>query len=438
MKACLSFFIYQALLPILFLIALPAWLIKTIRRGGLQTPLQERFGLYSKALRCEPSSANHIHAVSVGETAIALKLIQRWLKKEPNAEFVLAVGTATAFQLATTTALDQVRVTYSPLDFRFMVRNYFRRFSPRQVVLIEGEIWPNFLCLARKQRIPVTLANARVSPRSSKRFRKFCDILKPIFSQLSAVCIQEEVDRSLWQDLGLPNDQIHLTGSIKFDPSTNPPPPSPDFAEILRQFGEDRPIILAASTFPGEEELITAAVFAADAGALPVIVPRHAERRQQVHAALTAAGFLPILRSTLGPNSLKAPRIPSSFHHANAVLVIDTTGELATWTSHADLVIIGKSFLSPGGQNPAEAVLAKKPLIFGPHMVNFQPLASRLLENSAALLAHDLQTITAAIGRALDPDLSIALTQNATAILNTHSGASDRHLQVLHDLMENA
>jgi len=112
--------------------------------------------------------------------------------------------------------------------------------------------------------------------------------------------------------------------------------------------------------------------------------------------------------------------------------VIDTTGELATWTAHADAVIIGKSFLSTGGQNPAEAILANKPLILGPHMENFQPLVRHLHAAEAALIARNSEEISAAIRRALNPSFSQKLTQNASAILSSHHGATQRHLKVLH------
>ena len=120
------------------------------------------------------------------------------------------------------------------------------------------------------------------------------------------------------------------------------------------------------------------------------------------------------------------------------MLVIDTTGELPTWTSHADAVIIGKSFLSTGGQNPAEAILAEKPLILGPHMQNFQPLVRNLHAQDAALLAHNEDEIITAIRRALDPNAGRELCANASRVLASHHGATDRHLKVLHPLRKTA
>ncbi len=429
MKPFFTLLIYRAILPLLFLIAFPGWIVKMLRRGGFGTALNERVGLYFEPADFEPFRAIHLHAISVGETITALKLLRGWQNEYPETRFVLATGTATGHQTATDAAIPDLRVTYAPLDFPWMIRSYLNRFQPAQIILIDGETWPSLLRIAQKRHIPVSLANARVSPRSAKRFNFFAPYLRPFFSRLTCVCIQEEAHRSLWQNLGIAPENIHLTGSIKFDPlSSSIPEQRPDFSEMLATFGKGRPIILAASTFPGEEILIASAIRDADPNALPVIVPRHAERRQEVSQALIQAGFHVTLRSVF----------ETPLHTENAVFVIDTTGELATWTAHADVVIIGKSFLSTGGQNPAEAILAKKPLILGPHMENFQPLVRHLLAAEAALLARNNEEISAAIRRTLNPLIAEKLTQSASHILASHNGATKRHLKVLHPLAKTA
>ncbi|MDP4722364.1 MAG: hypothetical protein NWR51_11585 [Akkermansiaceae bacterium] len=423
MKECAILLIYRALLPLLFIFAFPGWIMKMLRRGGFGTGLHERVGIFTTARDFEPCGAIHLHAVSVGETILALKLLRAWQAAHPGTRFVLATGTSTGHDTATRANIPDLRVTYVPLDFPWMVRSYLNRFEPSQIILIEGEIWPNLLRIAQNRAIPVSLANARTSPRSARRFLKLAPILRPFFSRLSAVCIQEEEHRHLWEALGIDAKNIHLTGSIKFDPgSTNPPALRSDFAEMLASFGAGRPIILAASTFPGEETLLASAILTAHPEALPVIVPRHAERRTEVSQSLTKEGYNPILRSAFRPPTLGE----------NNIFLIDSTGELATWTAHADAVIIGKSFLSTGGQNPAEAIISSKPLILGPHMENFQPLTRQLLAADAALTATSPEEISTAIRTALNPARAISLTENATRVLAIHQGATSRHLKVLH------
>lgn len=433
MKGRMAMTIYRALLPVLFLFAFPGWIVKMLRRGGIGTPLNERAGLYFTEAEYEPCGAVHLHAVSLGETLLALKLLRAWRAAHPGTRFVLATGTSTGHDAAVSAGIPGLRVTYAPLDFPWMVRSYLSRFEPSAIVLIEGEIWPGLLLEAGRRGIPVSLANARTSPRSAKRFRKAAPFLRPFFSRLSAVCIQEEEHRSLWEELGIAPENIHLTGSIKFDPqSSAPPSPDPVFAEMLASFGAGRPVVLAASTFPGEESLLAEAISGAGGNALPVIVPRHAERRAEVAAALSGAGFSVTLRSTWENGFHPVPsKSPQAF-------VIDSNGELATWMAHADAVIMGKSFLSTGGQNPAEAIIARKPLILGPHMDNFQPLVRHLTEAGGALTARDAPSVSAAIRSALDPGISKSLAGKASGILSLHEGATERHLRVLHPIAGHA
>ncbi|MFT4176466.1 MAG: glycosyltransferase N-terminal domain-containing protein [Luteolibacter sp.] len=422
MRLLIGLTLFRLILPLLFIAAFPGWIVKMIRRGGLHTRLGERAAFYRTPRSTEPNGAVHIHAISVGETMLALKLIREWRKQSANQPFVLAVGTATGHAVATSAKLPNLRVTYSPLDFPWMVRRYLKRFHPSQIVLIEGEIWPNLLLASERRHIPVRLVNARMSPRSARRYRKAAAWIRPFFSKLHAVCIQEPADRSIWEDLGIAPDKIHLTGSLKFDPASGHRPiQRPEFAAMLERFGSSRKIILAASTHDGEEPWIAAAIRDVGPEALPVIVPRHAERRAEVSTTLSQQGFEVILRS-----SFRDPVDP-----ARACLVIDSTGELADWTAHADVVIIGKSFLATGGQNPCEAILARKPLITGPHMENFEPLSSRLSEVEARLVAHNPAELTTAIRRALDPATATFLTRNAATVLAPHEGATYRIVVLL-------
>ncbi|MEX1048727.1 MAG: glycosyltransferase N-terminal domain-containing protein [Akkermansiaceae bacterium] len=422
MRLFLTLAIYQLVLPLLFLAAFPGWIVKMIRRGGFGTRLGERLGLYTRSADYEPNGAVHFHAVSVGESMLALKLIREWQRHAPERRFVLATGTATGHAVATGAGIPNLRVTYSPLDFKWMVRAYLARFEPAQIVLIEGEAWPHLLLACRDRRLPVSLVNARMSPRSARRYRKFATWLRPIYGTLDAVAIQEAADSQIWQDLGVAPDRIHDTGSLKFDPGSGGRPARlPEFQQMLDLMGNSRPVVLAASTHPGEELIIAAAIREAVPAALPVIVPRHAERRGEVKAALERAGFEVILRSAPA-----APRDPD-----RACFVIDSTGELRDWTAHADAVVIGKSFLSTGGQNPTEAILAAKPVIFGPHMENFQPLAKHLLTVGGALCAPIPSDLSAAIRIALDPDHAAEMTRAAADSLARHDGATRRILALL-------
>jgi 3-deoxy-D-manno-octulosonic-acid transferase len=414
--------LYRLILPLLFIAAFPGWIVKMLRRGGFGTQLGERAAVFTAPLEYEPCGAVHFHAVSVGEAMLALKLIREWLVREPGRKFVLATGTATGHAVATAAQIPGLRVTYSPLDFPSMVRRYLNRFEPSQIVLIEGEVWPHLILECERRKTPVRLVNARMSPRSARRFARFSRWLKPIYGLLDFVAIQEADDAGIWQSLGVAPQNIHTTGSLKFDPGSGTSSVRrPEFQSILDSFGRNRPVILAASTHAGEDAFIAQAIREADPTALAVLVPRHAERRSEVTSDLERAGFLVNLRSSAIVEGDDPRR----------VLVIDSTGELRDWTTLADAVIVGKSFLSTGGQNPCEAIIAAKPVIFGPHMENFQPLAQRLVTSGGAICADDSQALSRAIRKALDPHAAGIMTREATALLALHEGATHRILDLL-------
>jgi len=421
MRRFLGMAFYRLLLPLLFIVALPAWLIKMSRRGGFGSGLRERLSFYREPPDFEPNGAVHLHAVSVGETLIALKLLREWRTVAPEQRFVLATGTSTGHAVAREGAPEGVRVTYAPLDFAWMVRRYLSRFEPSQIVLLEGEAWPNLLRLCRRRGIPVGLVNARFSPRSRRRYGKFAEWVRPIFSQLDRVAVQEPEDVETWISLGVPRERIHTTGSLKFDPGSGALPERRDaFAAMQEAFGTNRPVVLAASTHAGEEVFIAEA--ARETGALFAVAPRHAERRDEVKTALEQAGWEVVLRS-----DFSSPRDP-----ANACLVIDSTGELRDWTAHADVVVIGKSFLGEGGQNPCEAVLAGKPVVFGPHMENFEPLASRLAATGGCVIARDAEELTTALKTALAGDSEVKRgIAAASEVLARHRGATARTVALL-------
>ena len=422
MRLLTALTLYRLVLPLLFLTAFPGWVVKMLRRGGFATQLGERAALYSTPLENEPCGAVHFHAVSVGESLLALKLIREWQLAEPDRRFVLATGTATGHAVATDAGIPGLRVTYSPLDFQWMVRLYLRRFEPAQIVLIEGEVWPHLLLACEKRKIPVRLVNARMSPRSARRFAKFAAWLSPIYHLLDIVAIQETDDAAIWETLGIDPEKLHVTGSLKFDPSSGTHPARrAEFQEMIDVFGKGRAVILAASTFPGEEVLIARAIRTAAPGALPIIVPRHAERRSEVKSELTLAGFEVVLRSDFSP--------PAS--QAAPCFVIDSTGELADWTAHADVVVIGKSFLSTGGQNPCEAILAEKPIIVGPHMENFQPLTRRLIDHGGCISVQDKAELERALVIAQDSVKTREMPLTASRLLARHEGATRRILKLL-------
>ncbi len=416
----IALLVYRILGPLLLLLALPAWLRKMAARGGWSTPFGERFSCYRNELEWAPLGTLHFHAVSVGETLIALKLL-RAIRKATASRMVLAVSTATAYDVAKSASIADLDVIYSPIDLHLFVHRYLKRFQPQKIILVEAEAWPELMQQCKKLGIPVLMINARLSARSEKRFVSLRRWISPLFQHISAFAVQEECDLIRFTNIGIDSTRLHLCGSIKFDPAADTTALlRPEFATRLLALSDGKPIVLIASSHDGEEVLLCTAI--RDAGAFPLCVPRHAERRNEVAGALRSCGFDVHLRSQL----------ERTRNEGDPCLVVDTTGELRDWTVYADFVVVGKSFLAIGGQNPAEAIIAKKPLLFGPHMENFEPLVSRLLEKHAAIRVTNANELCTALRSLLaDRNRQQQMTLAAIGVLELHAGAAERTIKML-------
>ncbi len=420
MKRFLFLLLYNLFLPIFLIISIPGYLIKMKKRGGFGTGLSERFGIYKRPKSEEPQGGLYVHAVSVGEVFIALKFIREW-RKTHQEPVVLATSTATGHQVVRDAALPGVRALYSPLDVPGLSGRCLSRFNPKAVVLIEAELWPNFAEVCHRRHIPMLMLNARLSPRSEGRYRKVRGITSLLFSRLTALGAQNERDKGRFAGIGVIEDIITVTGSIKFDVlGDTPAEPRTEFKELLRTVSGGKPVVLAASTHAGEEALIATAV--REAGAFPLIVPRHAERRADVVKDLTAAGFHPVLRTE---KKFPAPLPP------NLCYVADTTGELRDWTALADVAVIGKSFLARGGQNPVEAIAARVPVVFGPDMTNFADLVT-LLNAENSVWQCEKEELAATLAKILtDKAEASARKERAYRALSVHSGATRRSVELV-------
>ena len=412
---------YNLLLPLVLLIGVVPWVIKMLKRGGFGSGLLERVACYERELDFEPSGVVYIHAVSVGEVLVAVKLIEVWQENFPDDEIVLAPTTATGHAVAVKQSPNSVRVVYSPVDLPLVVGRMLKRFEPKQIVLIESEIWPNLLAMADKRGIPITVGNARLSGRSERRYLKLKPLVQPIFGLFSRVGVPELADKQRWQNIGVPAASLEVTGSIKFDQDgAAAPHRRAEFQSMLNSFGEGRKIVMALSTHAGEEALIAEAMRGLDA--LCVIIPRHAERRDEVRSDLQKLGYEVVLRS-----QFKIAQSPG-----DEFFVIDSTGEMRDWTAHADVAIIGKSFLAKGGQNPSEAIAAGVPVIAGPAMENFEPLVSMLCQVKGLVQLKTASDLPSAILSALEkrfdnPEQLSAAKQ----VLGLHQGATKRTVEFL-------
>lgn len=383
MRLAISLLIYNVLLPVVFVVLLPKQILRMRKRGGYGEQFCNRFGCYRRELKERMRTASErpwwIHAVSVGEQIIAHKLIAelrasgKW-----TGPVVLSTSTSTGFRLAREKMVNNsVDVVYFPFDFALLSWLALRRMNPSRVVLVEAEVWPNFLSIAAKRGIPTSLVNARLSPRSERRFQRFCYLVEPFFRLLETISVPDESDAERWKSLGVAPARVIVTGSMKHDACGRVP--DAKLVERLRTIRDGslgapmgRPTVLIASTHADEEKWIASAIQTVVdrlGNAFPqlVVVPRHAERSDDVERDLRALGLNPVRRKADDGES-------------GDCLIVDTTGELSAWYALADLVIIGKSFVGRiGGQNPGEAILLGRPVICGSRMDNFKGLMSDLV-----------------------------------------------------------
>jgi len=424
-------FIYNLLWPIGLLIFLPRYLVKMFRRGGYREKFGQRLGLYDADVRARLAKerSTWLHAVSVGEVAIALKLAHALRELVPDLRVALTITTTTGFAFAQKSTSDWIEVMYAPLDFWPIMRRALAVIRPTRIVLVEAEVWPNLVALAHARKIPIILVNARLSPRSENRFRRFRFFVAPTFRLLDLVCVQEPEDVDRWNAISVSRDRIRVVGSIKYDPA-DISVDSTAAEKVLRDLGIDnvRAIVLGGSTHRGEEEIL-GRIFVDLRKKFPdlflIIAPRHAERAGEIRRVLEQLGLRVGLRSRV--QNVDRP-IDS--------LVLDSTGELRNWYGTATVVFMGKSLATHGGQNPVEPITAGKPIIFGPHMENFAVLAESLLAVDGAIQINSATDLHRMISALLaDPERRETIVRNGRQILAIHRGATARTARLIVDFV---
>ena len=354
-----------------------------------------------------------IHAVSVGETRAAQPLIAELQRRFPNAPLLLTqmtpTGRATAAQL-----YPQAQCRYLPYDRRDWVAQFLREHRPQLGILMETEIWANLISGCHKNRIPLFLANARLSEKSQRSYQKIPSLIRPALRQLTAICAQTPADAQRLQQLGAPNPIV--CGNTKYDI-----PIPPQISELATQFRQkigNRRVFLAASLREkdgqDEAELILNAWHNTDA--LLIIIPRHPERFQAAYDLAQQRGFKTQKRSD------NTPIQPDT-----QVWIGDSMGEMYAYFQAADIVFIGGSLVDTGCQNIIEPLQCGKPVLFGPSIYNFQAACEQALAAGVAQQIHSAAELVQTVTRQLaQPEIHAQQTTKTAAYLAQHRGASQR------------
>jgi 3-deoxy-D-manno-octulosonic-acid transferase len=392
------------LLDILYALALvvlsPVWVYRMIRHGRYRTGWGERLGRAPVRYSLQP--VIWIHAVSVGEINAARTLVKELHGQLPDYRVVVSSTTDTGMAAARKLFAPDHEVFQWPLDFTFSVRRALSRLRPDLVVLMEGEVWPNFLAACNRRKIPVVMVNGRLSPRGL-RWRKLGSLAGKVFNRLAAVGVQDETYARTFASLGLQPEKIHVTGMLKYDTAevADRLRGQDELAKAMGIRGEDR-LLVAGGTGPGEEKMILDAypiLKAHHPQAKLAIVPRKPERFDEVADLIQSAGFGLLRRSqrpdgTEGPEESQAreaspppAEAPQTTAQREAVLLGDTMGELRKFYALASCVFVGRSLVPLGGSDMIEAAALGKPTAFGPYTFNF-PQAEELLRHGCLRVPH--------------------------------------------------
>jgi 3-deoxy-D-manno-octulosonic-acid transferase len=418
-------FFYNLLLPFVLLISFPFYLRRMLKRGNYARNFGQRFGFYSRRLkaRFERGRWTWVRAVSVGEVGMAMRLLQELKRQDPGLQAIISTTTSTGYALGLQLGKGQdwIETIYNPIDFFPIVNSCWRRIRPRETVLIDSDLWPSFLAISKASQTPVFLANARLSPRSEKRYRRFRKLALPLFwSNVTVLFAQDEVDAGRWTQAGVPPQRITITGSMKYDTEDVALDGSPRFIEWMKERGvaPGRPVLLGGSLHAGEEELLLSC-FKSLKNEFPdlflILVPRHAERTPEIARLLEKEKVAFALRSD------------DRFVNGATALLVNSTGELKDWYRTATVVVVGKSFCGIGGQNPVEPLLANKPVIAGPHMENFQFLVDELRKEGGIIQLETAERLAPAVGDLLrNPARASSLVERAAKALAIHRGAIRR------------
>lgn len=421
-------FFYNLLLFMLLPALIPYHAYRSLSRGR-RMALAERFGLIPAAdlERVRGRKVVLVHAVSVGETIAVLPLLKGMKARYPDKVLVLSNGTETGRSVALKSGVADLCV-YFPFDYPFAVAAMLERLGPELVVIMETEIWPNFLAKAKSLGIPVVLANGRISDRSCRRYLRFAWFFRPVLHKFAALCMQSALDASRIQAIGAQAHRVHVAGNLKYEIPLRQT--TPEQAALLKQEYRIPPgalLFTGASTHPGEEEAVLDAYRAlTDAGceAFLVLAPRHPERAPAV-ADLIGRRALPFSQRS----SLTGDGPPLA---AGEVLLLDTVGELMRIFTVSDLVFMGGSLVPTGGHNPLEPASCGVPVLFGPHMENFREIAALCLAHGAALQVPDAAALAEqTVLLANDPGRRADLGRQGSRIIEENSGACERHLEVM-------
>lgn len=389
----------------------PAYAKRIGERFALGLPQFQRGGIW-------------IHAVSVGESIAAAPIVKALQKQYPQLPITLTCMTPTGSAQIQSMFADSVQHCYLAYDYPSASRRFLKAVQPCLAIVMETELWPNHINQCARLNIPVVLANGRLSARSARGYGRFPKLVAPMLAQLDALAVQTHTEAQRFIELGARPETVTVTGSIKYDLQVAES--LPQQAQKLREQWQasQRPIWIAASTHQGEDEIILAAhqqLLEQHPEALLILVPRHPERFESVHALCVEQGLQVQRRSTQAAVTAE-----------HQLLLGDTMGELLFLYGLADVALVGGSLIEHGGHNMLEPIALATPTLTGPHYFNFLEIAEQLRETGGLQVVANSAELAQAVARLwASPELAQTMCQAGLQVLARNQGALQRLLDIL-------
>jgi 3-deoxy-D-manno-octulosonic-acid transferase len=424
--------LYSLLFTLGTVLSAPYYLWRHRGRAYRAGDWRERLGELPASYQQTAAGAIWVHAVSVGETLAVAGLARELQQRYPERKVFISHVTPTGRATGERRLPDVAGRFYLPLDWRWSVERVLRRIQPGLLVVAETELWPNLLRATHDFGARVALVNARLSERSCRGYRRLRPFMRRVFANVDCVCAQSQPDAERFRLVGAPSGRVVVTGNLKFDAK---PPALDTSTERLKkgvQNAARRPVLVAASTMPGEEGPVLdawKAVRQRHLQALMILAPRHPNRCETVGQILVSRGVSFVRRNTLKESE-------TSQLATAEVLLLDTIGELAGLFQVADVVFMGGSLVPTGGHNLLEPAYWAKAVIFGPHMENFRDTAELFLAEHAAFQVQDSVGLARCLLSLLgDTALRNQAGRQAKQVLERESGATRRVLDQLASLL---
>jgi len=421
-------FLYSLLISLLSPLFVLRLLVKSVNEPGYRRQWWRRFALGMPSRVRSGDGLIWVHAVSVGELLAVAPLVERMLQEWPDKAVLITNTTPTGSEQTQKLFGNRVEHTWFPFDTPLVTGAFLRHWSPQLVVMVETEIWPNIMASARDQGIPVALVNARLSARSARGYARLGDFTRETLKGFSLIAAQSKSDDRRFRRIGADPGAMQVVGSIKFD--IDLAARRGQLEVIKSELGsniQSRPLWAAASTHPGEEQLVIDAYQALRQRGIEtrlLLAPRHPNRTADIIKLLEKASLSYQRRSDKTPISTDTD-----------VLIIDTLGELSAFLGLADAAFIGGSLVPRGGHNPIEAAAWGCAVITGPHVINFATIVRDMERGGAIRVVVDQQELADRLASVWEGDKQDSDAKRAQTFIETRRGATRRQLDLLKALL---